>query len=89
MRVWEGTRGMTIKRLVAGATIWAGLALLLISLARADATAEDKDKADVVLHAIGDNAVRARRTAIGTIATRSPICNSSIRPISAASRSSE
>ncbi|MGA9603023.1 MAG: hypothetical protein WBQ82_02775, partial [Methyloceanibacter sp.] len=41
---------MTIKRVVAGATIWAGLALLLlVSLAPADAKAEDKGKADVVL----------------------------------------
>ena len=40
---------MTIKRLIAGATIWAGLALLLVSLAPADAKAEDKGKADVVL----------------------------------------
>jgi len=40
---------MTIKRMVAGAAIWASLALLLISLARADATAEEKGKADVVL----------------------------------------
>src|SRR6478672_8717998 len=42
-------RGMTIKRLVARATIWAGVALLLVSLAPADAKAEDKGKADVVL----------------------------------------
>ena len=40
---------MTIKRVVAGATIWAGLALLLVCLAPADAKAEEKGKADVVL----------------------------------------
>jgi len=40
---------MTIKRLVARATIWAGLALLLMSLAPAEAKADDKGKADVVL----------------------------------------
>jgi predicted amidohydrolase YtcJ len=40
---------MTIKRFVARATIWAGVALLLMSLAPAEAKADDKGKADVVL----------------------------------------